>query len=96
MCMINECKLSDNAGLVRQGKCQLSQSRQALQSHTHSAHSLSRVLITVTCSSSPQPSAPVLKCTPLTHRLALKMETDSLPALLTLVVRLVSLFYLLC
>lgn len=31
----------NNAGLVRQGKSQLSQSRQALQSHTHTQSSLS-------------------------------------------------------
>jgi len=48
-------------------------------------------LITVACSSSQQNSAPVLKHTPLTHRLALNVETDFLPAVLTMVVQVVNL-----
>lgn len=67
----------------------------ALHTQPHSVHSLSSSNH-VTCSSSSQHSAPILKRTPLTHHLALNVETDFLPALLTMVVQVASLVYLLC
>lgn len=65
-----------------------------LHRHTHTALTLPWVLINGTCSAAPQHQYQSTHLSVI-HCLALNVETDSLPALLTLMVKLVSLEYLL-